>query len=126
MLHRQFNKKICLCIEPDLKWFCGKALSSSEFVLKWKEPYLKNRILKTYVVKCVNLNGIEYHPTNNLLDTITSALFINLNPKTVYKCTLTASEVLNVGQRHKDLSVTIMFPPFRTAEQGKSHFEILV
>ena len=45
------DKKIfCICIEPDLKWFNGKALSSRDLVLKWKELYLKNGILKPYVV----------------------------------------------------------------------------
>ena len=79
-----FIKIFCICIAPDLKWFSGKALSSRELVLKWKEPYLKNGILKPYVVKCANLNGSEYHPANNLSDTSTSALFVNLHPKTVY------------------------------------------
>ena len=52
-----------------------------------RKPYQKNGILKPYVIKCVNLNGIEYRPANYLSDTSTSALFVNLHPKTVYLCT---------------------------------------
>ena len=99
--------------------FFAKALSSNAIGLKWLEPNPPNGILKPYVVKCYNVDGVVSWSTNALTNTTTSALILGLQPYYEYTCQLKASTIPHKGQSIIDCTTIIEISPLRTLKTSE-------